>query len=80
MKNHYIDEVNVIIDGDKSETLTIMGAGYNPNIVKDKASRMVQERYPDSRIEIVILSHKDISVEEYKAIAGSNPPWLGNIE
>lgn len=81
MKNHFIDEVNVIIDGEKSEIVTITGAGsYNPNIVKNKAIEMIKENLPDSKLAAVILNHKEVSVEEYKNIIGSNPPRLFNID
>lgn len=80
-KHYYIDQVNVIIDGSASEVVTITGSGfYEPNSVKRMANDMVREYYPQNKITSVILSHNQVTLEEYQNIIGKNPPWLGNIE
>ncbi|WP_313385913.1 hypothetical protein [Chishuiella sp.] len=77
MKNYYIDTVNVIINGVEQELVTITGMGdYNINIIKSKAIEIVKPRYPNSILAAVILEHKEVTLEEYKAITGSNPPWI----
>ena len=81
MKNHFIDTVNVIIDSNEQQLVTITGMGeYNPNLVKAKASEMVRTSYPNSRLASVIIDHRQVTVEEYKMLLGTNPPWFGNIE
>lgn len=79
--NHFIDEVNIIINGDKYKVITITGAGsYNPSLVKNKAIERIRNSYPDSRLVAVILSHREVTAEEYREIIGSNPPWLYNMQ
>lgn len=75
MKKYFIDDVNVIIDGEKSQVVTVSGENYNPNAVHRYAEGMVREVYPDSTITSIILSHKDVDIEEYEAIWGSKPEW-----
>ena len=81
MKNFFIDQVNVIIDNDKIEVVTINGSGaYDPNRVKHKAIELIKSSFPDSqKITAVILSHENVTFEEYKSRIGENPPWLGTI-
>ncbi|MDF2550904.1 MAG: hypothetical protein K0R77_179 [Chryseobacterium sp.] len=80
MKKHFIDKVNVIIDGSTQKVVTISGLGYDINIVKNKAIELVKVEYPNSKLAAVIFEHKEVNIEEYKSIIGSNPPWLGNLE
>lgn len=74
--NYYIDQILIFIDGEKTETITITGLNYDPNIVKSSAIGRAREVYPDSRIAAVILSHRDMTYEEYKDITGQTPPWF----
>lgn len=76
MKKYFIDEVNVIIDGEKSEVITIMGMGYDPNVVKSIAQKRAKEMFGGERFAAVGLTHRMIDLEEYKAISGSNPSWI----
>ncbi len=81
LKHYFIDEVNVIIDGGLPEIVTITGSGmYEPNQVKRSAENMLRNSNPNSKITSVILNHKNVTIEEYQAIIGKNPAWLGNIE
>lgn len=50
--------------------------GYNINMVKSKAIEIVKSEYPNSILTAVVLEHKQVTLEEYKAIIGSNPPWF----
>lgn len=76
---HYIHEVNVIIDGNHTKVVNIGSAGdFNPNIVKAEAIKIIKENYPSSKLASVILNHKEVSMEEYRNIMGSNPPWFKN--
>jgi len=76
MKDHYIDKVNVIIDGENCQIVTIIGTKYNPDIVKNKAILMVKDSFPNSKITAVISEHNDVTLEEYKKITSSNLPWF----
>ena len=77
MKDYYLAQVRVIIDGKESIIVPISGQGYNPNVVKNSAERRVREQHPGKAIASVILSKEDMDLEEYKKIIGGNPPWLG---
>jgi hypothetical protein len=80
MKHYFIDEVNVIIDGSDTQVVTITGSGhYDPNMVKREANDMVREHNKNSKLASVILSHKQVTLEEYQEIIGRNPAWLGNV-
>lgn len=76
MKIYYIDEVNVIVDGDQSEVVIVTGSGYGQKIVENKAIEIVRETYPNSKLVAQILSHKEVDLEEYERIIGSKPSWL----
>ena len=80
MKNHYIDKVNVIIDGENWEIITIAGTRYNPNIVKNKAISIAKESFPNSMINAIIIEHTPVTLEEYKNLTGSNLPWFQIID
>lgn len=74
--HYYIDEVNVIIDSYQTEIVTITGSNmFEPNRVKN----MARKAYSNSKIASVILTHRLVTLEEYKEIIGQNQPWLGNI-
>ncbi len=79
-KHYFIDLVNVIIDGSETKVFTINGSGaYEPNVVKRKAIEMTKGDNSDSRFAAVIISHEFMTLEEYQARLGQNPPWLGNL-
>lgn len=79
--NYFIDEVNVIIDGNYSEIVSIGSSGsYDPNIIKSKAIEMVKNFHPTSKLAAVIINHKSVTLEEYRIISGGNPPWLGKAK
>jgi hypothetical protein len=77
MKNYYLAQVRVIIDGGDSIIVPISGQGYNPNVVKGSAERRVREHNTGKVITSVIISKELYDLEEYKKIIGGNPPWLG---
>jgi hypothetical protein len=77
MKDYYIAQVRVIIDGNESVIIPISGQGYNPNVVKSSAERKVREHNAGKKITSVILDKVDLDLEEYKKVIGGNPPWLG---
>lgn len=78
---YYIDEINVIVDGDLPVIVTITVDGiYEPNQVKKYAENMLRQSNPDSRITSVILNHRNVTLEEFRAVTGRNPAWLGNIK
>ncbi len=79
LKHYYIDEVSIIINGTTTEIVTMTGSGmYDPNQIKRSAENMLREDYPNSQITSIIVSHKNVTLEEYQEIIGKNPPWLGN--
>ncbi|CAC9976795.1 hypothetical protein [Flavobacterium panici] len=81
LRHYYIDEVSVIVDSGLPENVIVTGSGiYEPNQVKRYAENMLRESNPNSKITSIILSHKNVTLEEYQAIIGKNPSWLGNIE
>ncbi len=73
--SYYIDEVNVIINGKNQEIIRVTGFGYNPNIVKNHAEGIVRKNNPNSRITSVVLTHREITNEEYKILINENPNW-----
>lgn len=80
MQNYYVDEVKVIIDGNKYVVRTIDGyetgsSYYNPIRVKCQAKKLVEELYPNSKLVCEILSNKQVNLEQYVRINGSNPSW-----
>ncbi|OLY91779.1 hypothetical protein SAMN05444008_10927 [Cnuella takakiae] len=77
MKDYYVAQVQVIIDGKESVTIPISGQGFNPNMVKSSAERKARETYEGNTFASVILSKEDYDLEEFKQITGGNPPWLG---
>lgn len=77
MKDYYVAQARVIIDGRESVIVTISGQGYNPNMVKSSAEKRVREFHKGKIFTSVILSKDDYDLEEYKKIIGGNPPWLG---
>lgn len=77
MKDYYLAQVKVIIDGKESVIVPISGQGYNPNVVKSSAERRVRDQNPGKKITSVILSKEHFDLEEYKKVIGGNPPWLG---
>lgn len=81
LKHYYIDEVNVIVDGGLPEVVTVTGSGmYEPTQVKRYAENMLRSDNQYSKITSIILNHKNVTLEEYQAILGKNPSWLGNID
>lgn len=81
-KHYFVDEVNVIIDGVSPNVFTITGVGsYDPNMVKKAAiDRAKKESFPAAKYAAVILTHEQVTLEEYQSRFGQNPPWLGNVE
>lgn len=77
MKNYYVAQVQVIIDGKESVIVPISGQGYNPNVVKSSAERRVREAHEGRTFTSVIISKEDMDLEEYTKFIGGNPPWLG---
>ena len=77
MKDYYLAQVQVIIDGKESVTVPISGQGYDPNMVKRSAESRVREQNPGKTLASVILSKQEMDLEEYKKLIGGNPPWLG---
>lgn len=76
MNNYYYAKVRVFVDGADYEIIDVLGQGYNPNAVKSFSEGRVRENNKGKMITSVILEKKDISLEEYKALYGANPPWL----
>lgn len=76
MKNYYIAQVRVIIDGSASVIIPISGQGYDPNVVKNSAERRVREYSKGKKITSVILSKGDLDLDQFKKATGGNPPWL----
>lgn len=74
MKKYFVAEVDVIFNGEH-QIVTIYGQGYDPNVVKGSAENQVRELHPKARITSVILTKKDISLEEFEALTGTKPPW-----
>lgn len=77
MKNDYIAELRVFVDGQDDSIEAVSGLGFDPNVVKRTAEDRVRERNPGKKIASVILSKQDMDLEEYKKATGGNPPWLG---
>lgn len=77
MKDYYIAQVSVIIDGNDTVIVPISGRGYDPNAVKSSAENMVREHNKDKKITSVILSKVHLDLEEYKIATGGNPPLPG---
>jgi hypothetical protein len=77
MKNYYIAQFRVIVDGIDDSIETVGGLGYDPNIVKGIAEKRAREKHPEKRIAVVLLSKKDMDLEEFKIATGGNPGWLG---
>jgi hypothetical protein len=80
MKNYYIAQFRMIVEGEDDCIETVSGAGYDPNIAKGTAEKRVMERNPGKRIAAVLISKKDMDLEEYKKATGGNPPWLGGLQ
>ena len=77
MKNYFIDEVAVIINGNKTDVVTITGSGsYNTKMVENRALEIIKEAYPNAKLVAQIQNHKQVDLEEYERIIGSKPPWL----
>lgn len=76
MNNYYHAQVRVFVDGADFEIIDVLGQGYNPNAVKSYAEGRVREYNKGKAITSVIIDKKDISLDEYKALYGANPPWL----
>jgi hypothetical protein len=77
MKNYYVAQVRVFVDGKDAGIVQITGQGYNPNAVISSAERRAREQNPGKKIAAVILSKELMDLEQYKKIIGGNPPWLG---
>ena len=77
MKNYYIAQVQVIIDGQETIIVPITGKGYDPNAVKRSAEDIVREHNEGKKITSVILSKVDLDIDEYRKTTGANPTWLG---
>lgn len=75
---HFIDTVNIIIDGGKIlDTVRIGGGGdYDQNVIKKHAEKPSREKFPNSKITSVILNHEKVDSEQYKKAMGDNPLWL----
>jgi hypothetical protein len=80
MKNYYIAEFRVFVDGKDESIETVSGLNYDPNIVKGIAENRVRELNPDKKIAAVLIRKRDMDLEEYKIATGGNPPWLGDLE
>jgi hypothetical protein len=76
MKNYYHAQVRVFVDGADYQIIDVLGQGYNPNAVKSYAERQVREKNVGKMITSVVLNKVDLTLDEYKALSGSNPPWL----
>ena len=79
MKNYYIAQVQVFIDGKEGLIVQINGQGYNPNVVKKSAEEKVWEHNKDKKITSVILSKVDLDIDEYRKATGDDPAWLGSF-
>jgi hypothetical protein len=77
MKNYYIAQVQVIIDGEETVVVPIAGQGYDPNAVKRSAEGQVRENNEGKKITSVILDKVDLDIEEFREATGNNPSWLG---
>lgn len=77
MKNYYIAQVRVIIDGEESIIVPIAGQTFNPNVVKKSAEERARESNPGKKITSVILDKVDLDIEEFREATGNNPSWLG---
>jgi hypothetical protein len=75
VKNYYIAQVQVIIEGKDNVIVSICGEGYDPNEVKQSAENKIRKNHVGKRITSVILSKVDLDLEEYKSATGGNPPW-----
>ena len=80
MKNYYIAEVRVLVDGQDSSIEIVSGLGFNLNAVKRTAEGRVRGRNPGKGITSVLLNKTDMDLEEYKKATGGNPPWLGDSQ
>lgn len=80
MKNYYIAEVRVIIDGGESVIVKISGQGYDPNFVKKSAEDIVREQNKGKNITSVILNKIDLNIDQYRQATSGNPAWLGPFE
>lgn len=76
MKNYYIAEVQIIVDGQINSIEVVSGLGFEPNVVKRTAEDRVRNVNPGKKITSVIVSKKDMDLEEYKKATGGTPPWL----
>lgn len=77
MKNYYIAQVQVIIDGEETVIIPIAGQGYDPNAVKRSAEGKVRENNAGKKITSVILEKVDLDIDEFRQTTGDNPSWLG---
>ena len=77
MKNYYLAQVRVIIDGEENIVVPIAGQVYNPNAVKKSAEEKVREHNEGKKITSVILSKVDLDIDEFRKVTGGNPTWLG---
>jgi hypothetical protein len=77
MKNYYIAEVRVIVDGQDHSIEIVSGLGFDPNVVKRTAEDRIRQQNPGKRITSIVINKKDLDLEEYKKATGGNPPWLG---
>jgi len=81
MKNYYIAEVQVIVDGQNNSIEVVSGLGFEPNVVKRTAEDRVRAVNPGKMIASVIISKRDMDLEEYKKATGGTPPWFkGSME
>jgi hypothetical protein len=77
MKDFYVAQVRVFIEGEESVIVPISGQGYDPQIVQNSAESRVREHYRDKKITSMIISKIDYDLDEYKKVMGGTPPWLG---
>ena len=77
MKNYYVAQFRMIVDGKDHSFETVSGLGYDPNVAKGTAERRVRELNLGKQVAAVLISKKDMDLEEYKNVIGGNPPWLG---
>jgi hypothetical protein len=77
MKNYYIAEMRVFVDGQDNSIEIVSGLNFDLNAVKRTAEERVREHNPGKTITSVLISKKDMDLDEYKKATGGNPPWLG---
>jgi hypothetical protein len=77
MKNYYVAQFRMIVDGKDLSIEIVSGLNYDPNIAKGTAESRIRELYPGKPVAAVLISKADMDLEEYKKATGVNPPWLG---